>query len=75
MSYTVNNTRNTVVSTVNNGTTAAVGGITLIGKNFTGYGEIIAEDFVKILENSVYGTQSNKHYTWVEIPPERVIHT
>ena len=51
MSYTVNNTRNTVVSTVNNGTTAAVGGITLIGKNFTGYGEIIAEDFVKILEN------------------------
>ncbi len=52
MSYTVNNTRGSVVSTVNNGTTAAVGGITLIGKNFTGYGELIAEDFVKILENS-----------------------
>ena len=52
MSYTVNNTRGTVVSTVNNGTTAAVGGITLIGKNYTGYGELIAEDFVKILENN-----------------------
>ena len=32
MSYTVNNTRTTVVSTVNNGTTAAIGGVTLIGK-------------------------------------------
>jgi len=52
MSYTVNNTRGSVVSTVNNGTTASVGGITLIGKNYTGYGELIAEDFVKILENS-----------------------
>tara|TARA_B100001057_G_scaffold498858_1_gene607410 strand:- start:130 stop:1215 length:1086 start_codon:yes stop_codon:yes gene_type:complete len=52
MSYTVNNTRGSVVSTVNNGTTASVGGITLIGKNFTGYGELIAEDFVKILENN-----------------------
>ena len=51
MSYTVNNTRTTVVSTVNNGTTAAIGGVTLIGKNFTGYGEIIAENFVRILEN------------------------
>ena len=52
MSYTVNNTRGTVVSTVNNGTTASIGGITLIGKNYTGYGELIAEDFVKILENN-----------------------
>ena len=52
MSYTVNNTRGTVVSTVNNGTTASVGGITLIGKNYTGYGELIAEDFIKILENN-----------------------
>ena len=52
MSYTVNNTRGSVVSTVNNGTTASVGGITLIGKNYTGYGELIAEDFIKILENN-----------------------
>mgnify|MGYP003345129321 CR=1 FL=1 len=56
MSYTVNNTRGTVVSTVNNGTTASVGGITLIGKNYTGYGELIAEDFVKILENNANPT-------------------
>ena len=56
MSYTVNNTRGSVVSTVNNGTTASVGGITLIGKNFTGYGAIIAEDFVKLLENNANST-------------------
>ena len=56
MSYTVNNTRGSVVSTVNNGTTASVGGITLIGKNYTGYGELIAEDFVKILENNANST-------------------
>jgi hypothetical protein len=59
MSYTVNNTRGSVVSTVNNGTTASVGGITLIGKNYTGYGELIAEDFVKILENNA-NTQGNE---------------
>jgi hypothetical protein len=51
MSYTINNTRGTVVTTVTPGTTQVVGGITLIGKNYTGYGELIAEDFVKLLEN------------------------
>ena len=51
MSYTINNTRGSVVTTVTPGTTQVVGGITLIGKNYTGYGELIAEDFVKILEN------------------------
>jgi len=52
MSYTVNNTRGSVVSTVNNASLASIGGITLIGKNYTGYGELIAEDFVRILENN-----------------------
>jgi hypothetical protein len=51
MSYTINNTRGSVVTTVTPGTTQVVGGITLIGKNYTGYGELIAEDFVKLLEN------------------------
>jgi len=56
MPYTVNNTRGSVVSTVNDGTTATVGGITLIGKNFTGYGETVAEDFIKLLENNANTT-------------------
>ena len=34
MSYTINNTRGTVVTTVTPGTTQVVGGITLIGKNY-----------------------------------------
>ena len=56
MPYTVNNTRGSIVSTVNDGTTASIGGITLIGKNFTGYGETIAEDFIKLLENNANTT-------------------
>ena len=56
MSYTINNTRGSVVTTVTPGTTQVVGGITLIGKNYTGYGEIIAEDFVRILENQASNT-------------------
>ena len=51
MSYTINNTRGSVVTTVTPGTTSVVGGLTLIGKNYTGYGELIAEDFVRLLEN------------------------
>ena len=37
----VNNTYSTVVLTVNNGTTDV--GITLIGKNYTGYGESVED--------------------------------
>tara|TARA_Y100000588_G_scaffold149903_1_gene163940 strand:+ start:8622 stop:9959 length:1338 start_codon:yes stop_codon:yes gene_type:complete len=56
MPYTVSNTRGSTVATVQDGTTVAVGGVTLIGKNFTGYGDIIAEDFVKLLENNANTT-------------------
>jgi len=56
MPYTVSNTRGSTVATVQDGTTVAVGGVTLIGKNFTGYGDIIAEDFVRLLENNASTT-------------------
>ena len=56
MSYTINNSRGSVVTTVTPGTTQVVGGITLIGKNYTGYGELIAEDLVKMLENQANTT-------------------
>jgi hypothetical protein len=56
MSYTVNNTRGTTLTNLQPGTTTTVGGVTLIGKNYTGYGEIIAEDFVKLLENQANST-------------------
>ena len=59
MSYTINNSRGSVVTTVTPGTTQVVGGITLIGKNYTGYGELIAEDLVKMLENQANTTNPN----------------
>ena len=51
MSYTINNTAGATLANLQAGTTTTIGGLTLIGKNYTGYGEIIAEDFVRILEN------------------------
>ena len=56
MSYTINNTQGTNITNLQPGTTTTVGGITLIGKNYTGYGEIIAEDFVRLLENQANST-------------------
>ena len=56
MTYTVNNTRGQVVSQVPNGQLAPRGGLQLIGKNYTGYGELIAENFIKILENNANAT-------------------
>ena len=52
MAYSITNTRGNPVTTVNDASVQSVGGITLIGKNFTGYGQIIATDFVKVLENN-----------------------
>ena len=59
MSYTINNSRGSVVTTVTPGTTQVVGGIPLIGKNYTGYGELIAEDLVKMLENQANTSNPN----------------
>jgi len=52
MSYIVNNTRGQIVAVVEDGTTVnnAIS-LVLVGKNFTPYGEIIAENMVYQLEN------------------------
>jgi len=52
MAYTINLYDGTLLTTVADGTidTAATN-IKLIGKNFTGYGELIDENFVHMLEN------------------------
>ena len=52
MSYTINNTSGGTIATVQDGTinTTALD-ITLIGKNFSGYGEYLNENYVKLLEN------------------------
>ncbi|CAB4130342.1 hypothetical protein UFOVP116_392 [uncultured Caudovirales phage] len=55
MSYTINKTDGTIITTVEDGTIDNTStDITLIGKNYSGYGEIINENFVKLLENYSY---------------------
>ncbi len=52
MAYTINLTNGTVLATVADGTidTDATN-LKLVGKNFTGYGEILNENYVHMLEN------------------------
>jgi len=52
MAYTINKTDGTVVATIQDGTTDNTTSLLLIGRNYQGYGEIIAENLVKLLENS-----------------------
>jgi hypothetical protein len=68
MSYTINKTDGSVLTTPNmpggtllDGTTDNSTGVTLIGRNFPGYGDAQNENFVRLLENfadSVPPTQS-----------------
>lgn len=51
MSYVINKTDNTVLVTLQDGTTNTETGLTLIGRNYTGYGEVQNENFVRLLEN------------------------
>jgi hypothetical protein len=52
MPYTINRTNGAKITVVNDGTINNSSlDITLIGKNYTGYGEAFNENFVKLLEN------------------------
>lgn len=51
MAYTINKTNGSVVTTIADGTIDNTTDITLIGKNYSGYGEILNENFVKLMEN------------------------
>jgi hypothetical protein len=52
MAYTINLTDGTVLATVADGTiNTDATNIKLVGKNFTGYGEILNENYVHMLEN------------------------
>ena len=56
MAYTINKTDGTVVATVQDGTLNTQTTIPLLGRNYAGYGEVVAENFVKLLENSAKST-------------------
>ena len=51
MAYTINKTTGSVLTTIADGTIDTTTDLTLVGKNYAGYGEILNEDFVKLLEN------------------------
>lgn len=52
MAYTITKTDGTVLSTIQDGTTdTASTSLTLIGKNFPGYGAFLNQNFVKLLEH------------------------
>ena len=51
MAYTINLTDGTVFATVNDGTVNTSSSVTLVGKNYAGYGEYLDENFIQMLEN------------------------
>lgn len=57
MAYTINNSRSNVITVVADGTLDDTTDLTLIGKNYPGYGEILNENFVKLLENFANDTE------------------
>jgi len=52
MAYTINLTDGTVFATIADGTVNTASSMTLVGKNYAGYGEFLDENFIHALENS-----------------------
>ncbi len=52
MAYTINLTDGTVFAVVADGTINTSSSMTLVGKNYAGYGEFLDENFIHLLENS-----------------------
>ena len=51
MAYTINKTDGTVLTTIADGTLDTTLDISLFGKNYAGFGELLNENQVKLLEN------------------------
>ena len=51
MAYTINLTDGTVFATITDGTINTTSSMTLVGKNYAGYGEFLDENFVHLLES------------------------
>jgi hypothetical protein len=52
MAYTINLTDGTIFATIADGTINTSSSMTLIGKNYAGYGDFLDENFIHLLENS-----------------------
>jgi hypothetical protein len=51
MAYTITLTDGTVFATIADGTTNTSSSMTLVGKNYAGYGQFLDDNFVRLLEN------------------------
>jgi len=56
MAYTINLTDGTIFATIADGTINTASSMTLVGKNYAGYGEFLDENFVHLLESSSSST-------------------
>jgi hypothetical protein len=77
MAYTINKTDGTTIATVVDGQiNQSATSITLIGKNFSGFGEYLNENLVKILENfastGVEPTPALTGQLWYDLEENRV---
>lgn len=64
MPYLINRTNGSKITTVQDGTLDTTSlDVTLVGKNFTGYGEVFNENFVKMLENFSSNIRPSKPLT------------
>ena len=57
MAYTINKANGAVLTTIADGTLDTTTDLSLIGKNYSGFGELLNENFVKLLENFSSTTQ------------------
>ena len=53
MAYTINKTDGTVIATITDGTINNSTSLTLFGKSYSGFGEALNENLVKLLELSL----------------------
>jgi len=51
MAYTINKTDGTIIATITDGTIDTTTSLTLFGKSYSGFGELLNENLIKILEN------------------------
>ena len=57
MAYTINRTDGTAIATITDGTVDNSTSLTLFGKSYSGFGELLNENLVKLLENSASTSQ------------------
>ena len=75
MAYDINKRDGTLLVSVADGTLDSTTSIKLVGKNYVGYGEVIAEDFVHILEhfaNATEPTNAIKGQLWFDTTANKI---